>query len=43
MPDIETIMEPWVDDGDQNARVMPDFENSDLLTLIDEVCGECQY
>ncbi|XP_022179105.1 intraflagellar transport protein 46 homolog [Myzus persicae] len=38
MPDVETIMEPWMDGGDQKSRDMPDFENSDLLTLIDEVC-----
>lgn len=44
MPDVETIMEPWMDgDGDNDRRdvKMPDFENSDLLTLIDEVCGTC--
>jgi len=37
MPDVETIMEPWM--GDSNQKSMPDFENADLLTLIDEVCG----
>uniref|UniRef100_A0A2S2PUH9 Intraflagellar transport protein 46 homolog n=1 Tax=Schizaphis graminum TaxID=13262 RepID=A0A2S2PUH9_SCHGA len=36
MPDVETIMEPWM--GDSNQKSMPDFENADLLTLIDEVC-----
>jgi len=25
--------------GDQEGRNIPDFENTDLLTLIDEVCG----
>jgi len=41
MPDVETIMEQWMDGGDQKSRDMPDFENADLLTLVDEVCGEC--
>lgn len=42
MPDVETIMEPWMDGGDDRRDIkMPDFENSDLLTLIDEVCGTC--
>jgi len=41
MPDVETIMEPWMDGGDQKNGDMPDFENADLLTLIDEVCGKC--
>lgn len=38
MPDVETIMEPWTD-GDQQDKEMPDFENADLLTLIDDVSG----
>ncbi|XP_025208385.1 intraflagellar transport protein 46 homolog isoform X2 [Melanaphis sacchari] len=38
MPDVETIMEPWMGGSDQNYKDMPDFENADLLTLIDEVC-----
>ncbi|XP_016664196.1 intraflagellar transport protein 46 homolog isoform X2 [Acyrthosiphon pisum] len=38
MPDVETVMEPWMDGGDQKSRDMPDFENADLLTLVDEVC-----
>lgn len=38
MPDVETIMEPWMD-GDQQDKEMPDFENADLLTLIDDVSG----
>jgi len=41
MPDLETIMEPWMDGGDQKSRDMPDFENADLLTLVDDVCGKC--
>lgn len=42
MPDVDTIMKPWTDgdnDGQQQGREMPDFENADLLTVIDEVCG----
>lgn len=38
MPDVETIMEPWMDGGDKKSRDVPDFENADLLTLVDEVC-----
>ncbi|KAE9526706.1 hypothetical protein AGLY_013354 [Aphis glycines] len=38
MPDVETIMEPWMGGSDQKNKDMPDFENADLLTLIDEVC-----
>lgn len=41
MPDVETIMEPWMDGGDQKDRKVPDFKSADLLTLIDEVCGTC--
>lgn len=41
MPDVETIMEPWMGGSDQKNKDMPDFENADLLTLIDEVCGTC--
>lgn len=40
MPDVETIMEPWMG-GDRQDREMPDFENADLSTLIDNVCGTC--
>lgn len=38
MPDVEKIMEPWAA-REQQAKRMPDFENHDLLTVIDEVCG----
>lgn len=41
MPDVETIMEPWM--GDQQDKEMPDFENADLLTVIDDVCGTCSF
>lgn len=41
MPDVETIMEPWM--GDQQDKEMPDFENADLLTAIDGVCGTCSF
>lgn len=30
-----------MDGGDQKSRDMPDFENADLLTLVDDVCGKC--
>lgn len=40
MPDVETLMEPWMG-GDQQDKEMPDFENADLSTLIDDVCGTC--
>lgn len=38
MPDVEKIMEPWAA-GERQAKRMPDFENGDLLSVIDEVCG----
>jgi hypothetical protein len=38
MPDVETIMESWTG-GDKRDKEMPDFENADLLTLIDDVSG----
>lgn len=41
MPDVETIMEPLMGGSDQKNIGTPDFENADLLTLIDEVCGMC--
>lgn len=28
-----------MDGGDRQDKEMPDFENADLLTLIDDVCG----
>lgn len=40
MPDVEAIMEPWTDDRRPGGE-MPDFENSDLITVVDGVCGEC--
>lgn len=42
MPDVETIMEPWMGDQPQDKE-MPDFENADLLTVIDDVCGTCSF
>lgn len=38
MPDVEKIMEPW-SAGEQQAKKMPDFDNQDLLSVIDDVCG----
>lgn len=38
MPDVETIMESWMGGGKQDKE-MPDFENADLLTLIDDISG----
>lgn len=40
MPDVETILEPWTEDQPRDGK-MPDFENDDLLTVIDDVCGTC--
>lgn len=40
MPDIETIIEPKIDDR-QRDREIPNFESADLLTVIDDMCGTC--